>query len=51
MDAESPGDGTDGFSVPDEFSGEFLLVGLHLSGPAEGVVRLAASAGSWQSFG
>ena len=36
MDVEGPGDGADGFSVADEFSGEFLLIGQHFLGPAEG---------------
>jgi len=36
MDVENPGDGADGFSVADEVSGEFLLIGLHFLWPAEG---------------
>ena len=36
MDVEGAGDGADGFSVSDEFSGEFLLVGQHFLWPAEG---------------
>ncbi len=36
MDVEGPGDGADGFTVADEFSGEFLLVGQHFLWPAEG---------------
>jgi hypothetical protein len=36
VDVERPGDGADGFSVADEFSGEFLLVRQHFLWPAKG---------------
>ena len=45
MDVEGPGDGADGLAVGDEVAGELLLIGRHLSGPAEGhAARLGGQA-------